>query len=245
MEMGRAFEVLINKLEKEFCNSSNVQCVVLCGEGEKAFSAGGNLEWLHSLSENSVHRNVDLMLQFYNSFLCMRQKIPVPIIAALQGPAMGAGACLALACDLRVAASNDIPVLGFPFTKLGIPSGMGGLYLLQKSGVSAAAANEILLLGKTLTGKDAMELGLLNRLVSPDKVKGEAHTLAEQIAQNHPVSVRSMIRTLRLGKDGGLADALNRDALAQAMCYNRQDWGVGLDAVAEKRSAGFDEYHSK
>jgi enoyl-CoA hydratase/carnithine racemase len=92
--------------------------------------AEGNLEWLQSLSENLVHANFDLM-QFYKSFLCMRQQLPVPIIAALQGPAMGAGACLALACDLRVAASENTLILGFPFAKLGIPSGMGGLYMLQ------------------------------------------------------------------------------------------------------------------
>jgi enoyl-CoA hydratase/carnithine racemase len=244
MEMGKDFEALIGWLEKELYNSSNVQAIVLCGEGDKAFSAGGNLEWLQSLSQNSVHRNLDTMLQFYNSFLSMRQKIPVPVIAALQGPAMGAGACLALSCDLRVAASDNTPVLGFPFTKLGIPSGMGGLYLLQQSGVSATIANEILLLGKTVTGEEAHELGLVNRLVPADQVKEEAHEFAKEIAQKHPVSVRSMIRSLRLGKDSGLADALNRDAHAQAMCYNRNDWGMGLAAAAEKREADFDGYHS-
>lgn len=245
MEMGKDFESLILTLEKELHNSSNIQAIVLCGKGDRAFSAGGNLEWLQSLSQNSVHKNVDMMLQFYNSFLSMRQKIPVPVIAALQGPSMGAGACLALSCDLRVAASNNTPVLGFPFSKLGIPSGLGGLYLLQNSGLSASAANEILLLGKTLTGEKAMELGLINRLVPPENVKEEAHKLAKEIADNHPVAIRSMTRSLRLGMDVGLTDALHRDAHAQAMCYNRQDWGLGLKAIRDKQKADFDTYHSK
>ena len=245
VEMGNDFEALINKLEKELLQESNVQAIVVCGEGDKSFSAGGNLKWLHSLSDNSVHANVDLMLQFYTSFLCMRQKLPVPTIAALQGPAMGAGACLALSCDLRVAASGGTQVLGFPFCKLGIPSGMGGLYLLQQSGVPIVKANEILMLGATLTGEDALELGLVNRLVPKEKVKEEATALAQQVAQNHPVAIRSMIRSLRLGKDNGLVDALYRDAHAQAMCYNRNDWGEGLRAVKEKREANFDNYHSK
>lgn len=245
VEMGRDFERLISKVEKKLYGDSNVQAIVLQGAGDQAFSAGGNLKWLLSLHENSVHANVDAMLQFYNSFLGMRQKIPVPVIAALQGPAMGAGACLALACDLRVAATGGVPVLGFPFSKLGIPSGMGGLYLLQQQGFSTAKATEILMLGKTLTGEQADELGLINRLVPSDQVKAEAHRFAAEIAQRHPVAIRSLIRSWRLGKDAGLADSLYRDAHAQAMCYNRDDWGRGLQAVAEKRDADFDAYHSK
>ena len=245
VEMGRDFERVITKIEKELYNQSNVQAIVLQGEGEEAFSAGGNLKWLLSLHEHSVHANVDAMIQFYTSFLCLRQKIPVPVIAALPGPAMGAGACLALACDLRVAAEGQVRVLGFPFSKLGIPSGMGGLYLLQKQGLSASKATEILLLGHTLTGEEANELGLINRLVPANQVKSAAHELAAEIATRHPVAVRSMIRTWRLGQDAGLADALYRDAHAQAMCYNRNDWGQGLKAVAEKRHADFDSYHSK
>lgn len=210
MEMGEDFEALIGNIEKELYNESNVQAIVICGEGDKAFSAGGNLEWLHSLSDNSVHKNVDTMIQFYKSFMCMRQKLPVPVIAALQGPAMGAGACLALSCDLRVGSSGDTPILGFPFTKLGISSGLGGLYMLQQAGIPSTIATEILLLGKTLTGEECKELGLVNRLVPAHQVKEEAHALAKQIGKMHPVAVRYMIQSFRHGKDHGLEEALYR-----------------------------------
>jgi enoyl-CoA hydratase/carnithine racemase len=246
VEMGREFRSLIDQLEQEFHESSNIQAVVLCGEGTQAFSAGGNLEWLMSLHNNSFHANVDLMLQFYTSFLCMRQKIPVPIIAALTGPAMGAGACLAMACDLRVACDDTKrPVLGFPFSKLGIPSGMGGLYLLHHSGLTTVQANEILMMGKSLTGPEALQLGLVNRVVPIDRVKREAWSMAREISVKHPVAVRSMIRNCRLEQDRGLVDALHRDAYAQAMCYARSDWGRGLEAVAQKCEADFDNYHLK
>ena len=245
VEMGREFERIVSQIEKELNGQSNIQAIVLQGAGEQAFSAGGNLKWLLSLHDNSVHANVDAMLQFYNSFLCMRRSIPVPVVAALQGPAMGAGACLALSCDVRVAAEGHTRVLGFPFSKLGIPSGMGGMYLLEQQGCSSSKATEILLLGHTLTGEEASDLGLVNRLVPASEVKAEAHKLAREIAQRHPVAVRSLIRSWRLGKDSGLADALYRDAHAQAMCYNRDDWGRGLHAVAEKRDADFDDYHAK
>ena len=245
VEMGQEFERMIDQISKELNHSSNVQAIVLQGHGDQAFSAGGHLEWLKSLKHHSVHANTDAMLQFYQSFLCLRQKIPVPVIAALSGPAMGAGACLALACDLRVAASGHVPLLGFPFSKLGIPSGMGGLYLLQQQGISSAKAIEILLLGLTLTGEEAEELGLINHLVAANQVKATAHDLARTIAKRHPVAVRSLIRSWRLGTDQGLAEAIHRDAHAQAMCYHREDWGRGLDAVAEKRDADFDAYHEK
>jgi enoyl-CoA hydratase/carnithine racemase len=100
-----------------------------------------------------------------------------------------------------------------------------------------------LLLGLTLTGEEAHELGLINQLVPADQVKAKAHDLATVIAKRHPVAIRSLIRSWRLGQDSGLAEALYRDAHAQAMCYNRDDWGRGLDAVANKRDADFDKYH--
>lgn len=246
VEMGKDFQRTIQQIKEELYTTSNVQAIVIQGEGDQAFSAGGNLEWLHTLRHNSVHQNMDIMIQFYHSFLDMRQHIPIPTIAALHGPAMGAGACLALACDLRIAASGDVKVLGFPFTKLGIPSGMGGLYLLQQQGISSVKATEILLLGQTLTGEEANELGLINRLVPVDRVKIVAQDIAKEIATRHPVAVRSLIQSWRLGKDVGLADALYRDAHAQAMCYNRNDWGKGLIAVAEKKPmADFDPYHDR
>ena len=256
VEMGKEFEALVFSLESDLAGGNNanseVGAIILRGEGDRAFSAGGDLEWLRSLSQNSVHANVDAMLSFYNSFLCLREKLPVPVIASLNGPAVGAGACLALACDLRVGASGSIPLLGFPFARLGIPSGMGALHLLQNcSGLGSSRISEILMLGKTLTGEEAFDLGLLNRIVPRDDVEKEAISLALELVRNsHPLAVRSLVRSIRLGADhggagSGLADCLYRDAHAQAMCYNRRDWGEGLDAVACKRDPDFDDYHCK
>jgi len=254
--MGNEFEALVSQLGSDLVQEGNpnseIGAIVLQGEGDKAFSAGGDLEWLRSLSNNSFHANVDLMLGFYKSFLCLREKLPVPVIAALHGPAMGAGACLAMACDLRVGVSGDLPLLGFPFAKLGIPSGMGALHLLQQcANLGSSQAAEILLLGKTLTGEEASELGLLNRMVSSrETVKEEAKSLALEVTRNsHPLAVRSLVRSMRSETDqsggGNLAACLDRDAHAQAMCYHRGDWGEGLEAVAAKRDPEFDDYHCK
>jgi enoyl-CoA hydratase len=243
VEMGRFFSRLVHDLADEITRGEQqVSVIVLQGQGPKAFSAGGNLDWLRSLKLNAVHHNADLMLQFYKSFLCIRT-LPVPVIAALQGPAMGAGAGLALACDLRTAAPKP-NILGFNFTRLGIHSGMGGSHLLETAlGGPSAIMNEILLTGRVLSGQECMDLGLVNRL--EDDAKGAAYELARTITQQHPVAVRSMVQTLRQRQDHGLEQALQREALAQALCYNRKDWGEGVNAVAEKRDPVFGSYHEK
>jgi enoyl-CoA hydratase/carnithine racemase len=240
VEMGNEFRSLIAKIQRDdFEQKINLNVIILTGEGGNAFSAGGNLEWLRSLSKNSVYENADAMLAFYNSFLCIR-KVPVPVIAAMPGPAIGAGACLALACDLRVASPKA--TLGFNFSRLGIHSGMGGSHLLMRTmGGPCGLINELLLTGKVLSAQEAKLLGLINRI--GDDSYEEAHKLAAEISRQNPLAVRTMIKTLRQQQDEGLEANLQHEALAQALCYSRGDWGEGLDAVVEKRDPVFKDYH--
>ena len=240
VEMGEAFYSTITQIRHDLTEGKqNVNSIVLMGAGDKAFSAGGNVAWLKSLRHNTIPENEELMLNFYKSFLCIR-KVPVPVVAALQGPAVGAGCCLALACDLRVAAPKP-QILGFTFSKLGIHSGMGGSHLLQQVLPQTALSNELLLTGKTIGGDEAHRLGLVNAL--SDNPKEEARRLAVEIAKQNPVAIRTMIATLRHQQDKGLDEALRMEAKAQAICYSRDDWGEGVDAAIEKREPIFDDFH--
>lgn len=244
VEMGREFSAAIRHIHADLTEGSkNINAMVLQSSGDSAFSAGGNFDWLQSLGNYPVHKNSDAMLSFYKSFLCIRS-LPVPVVAAIQGPAVGAGVGLALACDLRVTSPGPRK-FGFTFSKLGIHTGMGVSHLLQQSLGSSVKVNEILLTGRFLSGEEAFDLGLVNRLVEADKVKDEAHKLAEEVAAQHPVSIRSMIQTLRHRQDEGLESTLLREAYAQAVCYNRGDWGAGLDAVVGRVDPTFDEYSRK
>jgi enoyl-CoA hydratase len=244
VEMGREFSEVVRTIQWELTEGvKDINAMVLQGAGDAAFSAGGDFEWLRSLRNNTVHKNADAMVSFYKSFLCIRH-IPVPVVAAIQGPAVGAGAGLALACDLRVT-SPGYRKFGFTFSRLGIHTGMGVSHLLRQSLGSSAQVNEILLTGKFLSGEEAFNLGLVNRLVDVDKVKEEAQKLAQEVAAQHPLSIRSMIQTLRQQQDEGLEATLLREAYAQAICYNREDWGAGLDSVLERRDPVFDKYNDK
>jgi len=237
--MGNEFSKLCHRLREEL-TLGKVECgaVVLEGAGNQAFSAGGNYDWLRSLGRNSVHENADLMLHFYRSFLCIRD-LPVPTVAALEGPAIGAGAGLALACDMRTAA-NKKRILGFNFARLGIHSGMGGSHLLGNAlgRGGSGIMTEILLTGKILSGRESFDLGLVNRVVD-DAVGGDegrggakvaAYELASKVSKRHAVAVRTMTMTLRQQQNVGLEQALHREALAQALCYRRNDWGEGVSS---------------
>lgn len=117
-------------------------------------------------------------------------------------------------------------------------------YLRQTLTGGSTIVNEILLNGKILSGEECYKLGLVNRL--SNDARQSAWELASDIAlHQHPLAVRLTLQTLRAQQDVGLEQALQREALAQALCYARHDWGEGVKAIAEKRDPKFDTYHSK
>lgn len=118
VEMGDAFLVAVDQMIAA-AKQQQVRAVVVTGKGD-AFSAGGDLNWLTERHSTAPFLNSSIMVDFYNRFLSVR-KIPVPTICAINGSAIGAGMCMTLACDMRIAASNA--KLGFTFSKLGIHPG--------------------------------------------------------------------------------------------------------------------------
>ncbi len=243
VEMGRQFKDTIESIRSSISDHKiNVNAIILQG-ANSSFSAGGDIQWLKNLKNNPVHVNADLMLDFYKSFLCIRD-LQVPVISVIDGYAVGAGACLALATDLRVMSADA--KIGFNFVKLGIHSGMGGSHFLPIA-VGEGRAMDILLTGRVLSGTEAGEVGVAQRVVNKggSDLLDEAKKVASEIAQNSPLAVRTMVQTMKTREDaigGGLEAALRREAFAQALCYAKSDWGEGLDAVVERRQPSFDDY---
>lgn len=223
----------------ELCdNCDDVGAVVLTGSG-RAFSAGGDLAFLDARAADTPSRNSQLMRRFYESFLAVR-RLPVPVVAAINGPAIGAGLCLALACDVRVAARDA--KMGITFVNLGLHPGMGATHFLPRL-VGPQIASRMMLTGEVVDGAEAERVGLVAQTsVDGESALADALALAQRMAASAPLAVRGCVRSLRIAQDEGLDRALWREADAQAQVWNSRDMAEGLAALKEKRAPSFADF---
>jgi len=228
-EMGDELTDHVAKLKE----NPSLRCCVVTGAG-KAFSAGGDLGFLMDRHNDTPANNVEVMKAFYKRFLCLRQ-LPVPVIGAINGPAVGAGFCLALGgCDIRVAATKA--KMGLTFVKLGLHPGMAATHFLPLIAGPQVAA-DLLLTGRLISGPEAHAMGLVARVT--DDAVADAMSIADDIVTSGPVSVRTCVETLRRKQDEGLESAFQREATAQSICYPTRDLAEGVTAIKEKRSPVF------
>ncbi len=212
----------------------SVRVVVVTGEGS-AFCSGGNTSWIASEPDATVDHLRTRMIAFYRAWLSIR-RLEVPTIAAVNGHAIGAGLCLALACDIRYAASGA--KLGLPFNKLGMHAGMAGTWLLPNV-VGPAHARDLLLTGRVVEADEALRLGMVSRVIDPGAFLDEVLETAAGIAATAPIAARLTKVALA---DGGHADfesALQWEALAQPMTLATADLQEGIAAAKEKRAPQF------
>jgi enoyl-CoA hydratase len=213
---------------------SDLRCVVVTGAGS-AFSSGGDLSWIAERGATDVAPLRDHMLGFYRTWLSIRD-LEVPTIAAVNGAAVGAGLCLALACDLRYAAADAKLVA--PFTRLGIHPGMAATYLLPEVG-GLPLAREMLFTGRVVTGAEAQSYGLVNRSVPREEVREVALGIAGEIAERAPVATRLTKAALAGGGPPSLEAALRWESLAQPLTMASEDLAEGIAAQREKRAPRF------
>jgi enoyl-CoA hydratase/carnithine racemase len=200
-----------------------------------AFCAGGDLSWIVSEPDASVPELRARMLEFYRSWLTVRD-LPVPTIAAVNGSAVGAGFALALACDIRYAAADAR--LGVPFTSLGLHPGMATTWTLPDV-AGMAVTRDLLLTGRVVTGAEAVRLGLASAAFDAGEVLQQALAAADRVAAAAPVATRLTLEALRGGGHDSLATALQWEALAQATTLATQDVHEGIAAAAAKRRPRF------
>ncbi len=228
-EMAKEFAEAVRSLKAH----RNLRAVILTGAG-KAFSAGGHLSMLEAKRTKTAEANRLGMLAFYNSFLCVRE-LNVPLIAAINGAAVGAGLCVACACDFRVA--SDATKLGFTFLKLGLHPGMGATYFVPRI-VGTALATELLVTGRVISAEEALRIGIVSRVCKAVDVVKEAHAIAAEILTCGPHATGQLLETMR-GEPALLTKALEREALCQSENYASDEFAEGVTAVKEKRLARF------
>ncbi len=230
VEMGKEFRKAVETLS----SNSSLRVLELRGSGT-AFSAGGHLDMLLAKTKLSHEENRKQMLEFYDDFLSIVQ-LPVPLIASINGHAVGAGLCLAMACDVRIA--NERAKLGVNFVKLGLHPGMGATHFLPRI-VGRAAAAELLFAGRIVTAGEAAALGLVSRALPEAEFEAETTALITDIAAAGPQSIRELKQSLSHGDAEALREALEREAECQALDYAGAEFLEGITAAREKRAPTF------
>jgi len=185
--------------------------------------------------EGRHSENRDTMRAFYGLFLTLRE-LPCPTLAAINGAAIGAGFCVALACDVRIA--SETAKLGLNFTALGLHPGMGATWTLPRL-VGPAHAAELLYSSRTLTGSEAAAISLVNRAVPRDQVLATTQDLAAAFAANAPLANRGVKRALAHSPYATLEQQLDLEADIQATTFATTDAQEGLAAVRAKRPPHF------
>ena len=211
-----------------------VRCVVVTGAGS-AFCAGGDLSFLGDNATFSADALEARMLSFYGTWLAFRE-LPVPTIAAVNGPAVGAGLALALACDLRYATAQA--AFSVPFSGLGIYPGMAATRLLPQA-VGVAAAREMLLTGRVVRGEETVRLGLVNGIFDAHDLRDRVLEIAATIAAKAPIATRLTTLALRDGGPASVASALETEVRAQPQTMLSADLQEGLAARRERRKPRF------
>ena len=212
----------------------SLRVVVVTGEGS-AFCSGGNTGWIASEPDAPVDHLRTRMMGFYRAWLSIRS-LEVPTIAAVNGPAIGAGLCLALACDIRYAAAGA--KLSAPFVKLGMNPGMAATYLLPNA-VGEAHARELLLTGRTVDAEEALRLGLVSRVIPAERFRDEVDEIAAGIAATAPIPSRYTKLALRDGGHQDLESCVQWEALAQPITLATADLQEGIRAARETRAPRF------
>ena len=230
-ELTAAWVTVMDKI----AGDRSLRAVVVTGAGS-AFCSGADLSWLDqgNLSDNTPDRLRDKMLPFYRAWLAPQQ-VPVPVVAAVNGPAVGAGLCLALACDLRYASPSA--AFSAPFTQLGTHGGMAVSWLLPEA-VGMPRAREMLYTGRVVAAEEALAWGLVCEVA--EDVVGRALEVAEGVARAAPIAVRLTKAGLAQRSSGGFEQALQWEALAQPVTLDTSDIHQGVQARREHRIPTFD-----
>jgi enoyl-CoA hydratase len=209
-----------------------VRVVVLAGAGEKAFVAGADIAEMHGCTATQAQAFSRAGQQLMTAI----ERLGKPVIARVQGFALGGGMELAMACHFRVA--SEKARLGQPEINLGLIPGFGGTQrLLRLAG--RAATLELCLTGTPITAQRAYELGIVTRVVAPDALDETVNALADQLAASAPLAARRILETVLEGGENAIDQGLAFETQAFALSFSTEDMREGTTAFLEKRKAMF------
>lgn len=212
----------------------SVRAIVLTGAGDRAFIAGADIKQMANLDRAGA----TAFARLGHAVARAIETIPPPVIAAVNGFALGGGCELSLACDIRLASTRA--VFAQPEVGLGIPPGWGGTQRLPRV-VGPGIAAEMILTGRRVDAQEALRIGLVNAVHAPDELLDKAVAMAGHIAQNSPSAVSASKRLMALAFAGHPAAGLSSEAHAFADQFGGPDQREGMTAFIEKRPAEFSD----
>ena len=212
----------------ESIDQNLVRCIIVTGAGSKAFVAGADIGEMQHMSKEEG-KQFSLL---GNSVFSALEKLPVPVIAAVNGFALGGGSELALACDIRIASENA--VFGQPEVALGIPAGFGATQRLPRL-VGEGRAKQLLFTAARIKAAQALEIGLVCQVCPQEELMDKAMAMANEIAANGPIAVRATKQAINKGRAMDMDAALALEADYFSGCFESWDQREGMSAMLEKR----------
>ena len=209
--------------------------VVITGAG-RAFCAGGDVAAMAELIERKDAEEFSRLLGSARRVVTTIRQMTKPVIAAVNGPASGAGFNLALACDLRIASTNA--TFSQSFVRVGLHPDWGGSYFLPRM-VPANKACEMFFLGDAIDAHEALRLGLVNFVVEPSEFEAETAKLAERLRDAPAISLAAAKQAIYISQAADLEEMLRYETEAQLRCFESEDGREGVRAFLEKREPKF------
>jgi 2-(1,2-epoxy-1,2-dihydrophenyl)acetyl-CoA isomerase len=212
-----------------------VHVVIITGAG-RAFCAGGDVGAMAELINSHDAEEFSRLLGSARRVITSIRQMNKPVIAAVNGPASGAGCNLAFACDLRIASTNAS--FSQSFVKVGLHPDWGGTYFLPRL-VTPNKACEMFFLGDVINAEEALRLGIINYLVPPSELETATMELAQRLRNAAPISIAAAKQAIYMSQASDLEEMLRYETDAQMRCFESQDGAEGVKAFLEKREPKF------
>jgi enoyl-CoA hydratase len=206
--------------------------LIITGDGEKSFVAGADISEMAHLNEPQGQEFGRLGAQVFRRI----ELLPIPVIAAVNGFALGGGCELAMACDIRIASSKA--KFGQPEVGLGIIPGFSGTYRLPKL-IGQGYAKEMIYTGKVIRADEALRIGLVNAVYEPEELMGKAMEMAAMMLKNAAIAIRLAKQSINEGYDLDADAAIALENKLFGQCFATKDQKEGMDAFLNKRPAAF------
>ena len=220
---------------REVADDEAVRVLVITGAG-RAFCAGADIAYMRELFEQEDWENAAGLVEAGRDVVSTIRAVAKPVIASVNGPAAGAGANLALACDVRIA--SDRATIGETFNRIGVHPDWGGVYFLPRL-VGESKALELIFSGEMIDAAEAHRLGLFNRVVAHESLEQETAAHARMLAAKPPIALALAKRAIYQSGSMDLPDVLQMELEHQMQCFKSEDAKEGMRAFLEKRPPSF------